>query len=266
MSNPLSSPVSDTAEFYAHFGLPDRCYLGKKLFKKHFHEHGQLNATDRKAFVEDIEHIEWRYTLKPATIHIPRHVDEIVDYTEIAVIHVTLLAEKRVTRIADVIQKTIPYPLLIVFSLDQGEGERLSLSVADKRISRADRDKLVVETAQDSGWIDLANPEPWEPAFFNDFRARAFSYQDLRAFYQDIFKRVVGLNCARHTGRYESADQKTTPTVDRLDALRRLERLDDERTELSNKLKKEKNLGTRVQLNMRVKEISDRIEAIKQTL
>ncbi|MCG7877508.1 MAG: DUF4391 domain-containing protein [Candidatus Thiodiazotropha endolucinida] len=258
--------ISNIEAFYANLGLPESCFLGKKLFKKHFYEHGQLNATDKKAFVEDVDHIEWRYTLKPATINIPRYVDETYDYTEVAVIHVALLEGKRHSRIADVIQKAIPYPLLIVFTLYQDDADQLSLSVADKRINRSDSEKLVVESTQDSGWINLASHTPWELAFLNDFKARAFSYQDLRAFYYDIVERIVGLNCAKHTGQYESAEQNRTPTVDRLEALRQLDQLDSERSELRNKLKKEKNMGTQVQLNTRVKQISDRIEAIKQTL
>ena len=39
-----------------------------------------------------------------------------------------------------------------------------------------------------------------------------------------------------------------------------------QRSKIRGKLKKEKNLGTQVQLNTRIKQIRDRIEAIKNEL
>jgi hypothetical protein len=41
-----------------------------------------------------------------------------------------------------------------------------------------------------------------------------------------------------------------------------LERLQQEKTELRNRLKKEKNMGTQVELNTQVKKLSDRINEI----
>ncbi|MGR3616592.1 MAG: DUF4391 domain-containing protein [Paracoccaceae bacterium] len=63
-----------------------------------------------------------------------------------AILQVMLTAADRHTRIASVIQKAIPYPLLIVFVC----GSRLAVSAADKRIMRGGnvrRDILTVEEA-----------------------------------------------------------------------------------------------------------------------
>jgi len=48
--------------------------------------------------------------------------------------------------------------------------------------------------------------------------------------------------------------------------LKQVEKLQQEKSEIQGKLKKEKNLGTQVQLNTRIKQIGDRIEAIKSEL
>jgi hypothetical protein len=48
--------------------------------------------------------------------------------------------------------------------------------------------------------------------------------------------------------------------------LKQVEKLYQEKSEIQGKLKKEKNLGTQVQLNTRIKMIKDRIEAIKADL
>jgi hypothetical protein len=48
----------------------------------------------------------------------------------------------------------------------------------------------------------------------------------------------------------------------RLESLQELERLQQEQMEYRNKLKKEKNMGSQVGLNIQIKKISDRIEEI----
>jgi len=262
-----ASPViQSVADFYNHLAVSDACRLEKRLYKKQFYEYGQLNATDKKAFVEDIAHIEWRYTLKPATINIPRFEDEHREYLEIAILQVTLNQGKRHKRIADIMQKAVPYPLLIVMAWAHDGGESLALNAADKRINRADSNKIVVETVYDTGWLNLARLAPWQQAFLADFQLTQFPFSNILAFYQAITQRIVALNCAQHTGRYAVAAATNGGSTNRLAALRQLDQLQQERGELRNKLSKEKNLGTQVQLNTRVKQLSDRIEATKQTL
>ncbi|WP_372837460.1 DUF4391 domain-containing protein [Phaeovulum sp.] len=253
--------IRSVEDFYENMAVSEACVLGKRIFKKQFYEHGQLGAADKKAFVEDIESIEWRFTLKPSTINIPKLEDDTHEYLEIAVLQVVLSAIERHTRIATVIQKAIPYPLLIFFV----SGTRLALSAADKRINRADANKIVVETTYDTGWIDTAAVLPVEAAFLADFRITNFSYRNLHDFYQDAVSRIIALNCGAHSGRYVTgAGEK--PKAVRLEALRQMDKLQQERVETRNKLKKEKNLGTQVGLNTRIKQLSDRIEAIRNEL
>ena len=252
-------------EFYANLAVPKSCHLGKRIFKKQFYEHGQLGATDKKAFVEDIERIEWCYTIKPSTINIPKFENESHEYLEIAILQVMLTAADRHARIASVIQKAIPYPLLIVFICDS----RLAITAADKRINRTDANKIVAEASYDTGWIDLAAPDAAQAAFLSDFRVTNFSYRNLYDFYQDAVARVIALNCAAHTGRYAmqtEADKTPKGKTERLEALRQIEKFHQERSKLRIKLKKEKNLGSQINLNTKIKQLSDRIEAARDEL
>ena len=50
---------------------------------------------------------------------------------------------------AEVVQRAIPYPLVIVFEYEQS----LDISLADKRINRADSSKLTVAHFYESGWL-----------------------------------------------------------------------------------------------------------------
>ena len=53
---------------------------------------------------------------------------------------------------------------------------------------------------------------------------------------------------------------------DRVIILNQVEKLKQEKSEIQSKMKKEKNLGTQVQLNTRIKQIKSRIEAIKNEM
>ncbi len=263
-------------DFYEKLAIPDSCYLGKRIFKKLFYENTQLNATDKKTFSNDIEAIEWRYTLKTEIINISRYEDDEREYFEVAVIEVTLKEPKRYKRIAQIIQRAIPYPLLIVFK----HGATIALSVATKRINRADREKILAEELQETHWLNLENLMDYEKGFLEKISITNFSYNNFYEFYNDLTDRITALNCAVHTGCYSlttnnTEDTKTgekggdyyaSETGNRLKRLLELERLQQEKAELRNRLKKEKNMGTQVELNTQVKKLSDRIEALKELL
>ena len=148
-------------DFFEYMAIPDSCHLGKRIYKKLFYGNAQLNATDKKAFKNDIEEIEWRYTLKPETINIQRYVDEEREYYEVAIIQVSLKETPRYKRIAQIIQRAIPYPVLIVFS----HKSAIALNIAAKRINRADSEKIMVEEFQDTAWRNLETPEEHEKEF-----------------------------------------------------------------------------------------------------
>jgi hypothetical protein len=71
---------------------------------------------------------------------------------------------------------------------------------------------------------------------------------------------------AAHSGQYAPPSVTTKPNADRLEGLRKMEKLHQERVETRNKLKKEKNLGTQVNLNTRIKQLSESIEAIRKEI
>ncbi len=95
--------------------IPSSCKVDKPIFKKQFYDNASLNSKDKELFAGVIDKIVWRYCLKPETINILPHKDKTRDYSEIEVIEVTLKEEKGLRRIAEIIMRSIPYPILLVF-------------------------------------------------------------------------------------------------------------------------------------------------------
>lgn len=130
---------------YAKMGLPDRCRLGKRVFKKLFQENAKLGVTDKKAFRDDIDTVWWQYTLKPSTIPVQPYEDGEREYLEIAVLQVDLKTQMRTGRIAEVIHRAVPYPVFLVL----GTGTDCAVSVAHKRFSLGETERTFQDFIQD---------------------------------------------------------------------------------------------------------------------
>ena len=253
----MSTPSTLIADFYARLALPQQTYLGARIYKKQLLENAELKSTDRKWVNEDIDTVEWRHTLKPATTTIPRYDDAEREYIEIALLHITLKSPTHSKRLGEVIQRAIPYPLVLVFEHDGG----LAINLADKRISRGDSSKLTVEQFFDTGWLLPDNLGQNEQEFFADFTASHCSHQHLYAFYQDLIRRVVALETARHTGQYQpsasiAADQQRQT---RLQALRELQQ---RLVNLNAALKTETQFNRKLEFNLQIKQLKQQMQQL----
>ena len=252
--------------FLRHLDIPKACELNKPVFKKLFLDNGVLNATDKKCLTDDISKVRWLYTLKPSTINIAPYSDQIREYPEVAVLQVELTSPNRVSRIAHFINRSIPYPLVLIFTLDENGKTSVAFSLADKRINQADKEKWVLEDNIHSGWIVLGDQEKAEAEFLASLKITELPFKDFWSFYQALMARVIASNCSVHIGSYTLNGSVKDKGNSRLESLRELEKLDVQRTEIANKLKKEKQMGKQVELNTKVKKINDRIAEIKASL
>ena len=250
-------------DFYQHLAIPDSCLLGKRIYKKQFYEHASLSKSDQLAFSEQIDTVEWRYTLKPTTINIPNYVDDQREYLEVAILQINLKGkaptDSQRAKLADIIQRAIPYPLILFFVHEQS----LALHMAYKRINQADNRKLTIERSYDSGWLNLDQPERHQQDFLDDFMITRCRFSHLYHCYQDLVSRIIALNCADITGQYQRSDQSEQ---DRQTALDQLRRCQQQCAQLHSELKKETQFNHKVELNMQIKQLDQQIQTLKTQL
>ncbi len=259
--------VTDFDSFLSGLAIPETCKLDKPIFKKMFLDNGALDATDKKCLKDDIDKIRWLYTLKPNTINIAPYNDSQREYPEVAVIHVGLSRPERFKRIAHFMNRSIPYPLVLLFTCDIERQASLAISLADKRINQADKEKWVIEDSIQTDWINLSDQANAETEFLASLTIRNLPFQNFWQFYQALNQRVIAINCASHSGKFSLGDTSQPTTAnDRLNMLRDLEKLEAEKSDVSNKLKKEKQMGRQVEMNTYVKDINDKIARIKGKL
>ena len=154
-------------DFLRHLDIPDACSLDKPLFKKLFMENGVLDAADKSCLKDDVSKIRWLYTLKPSTINIAPYNDDVREYPEIAILHIESNSQNRQPRIANFINRSIPYPLILLFTCNTDLAFSLSISLADKRTNQADKEKWVLEDTVHSKWITLAEQSKPEVEFLS---------------------------------------------------------------------------------------------------
>jgi len=263
----LKQTINNIQDFLTHLSIPKSCELNKPVFKKMFLDSGALNTTDKACLKEDVDKIRWLYTLKPSTINIAAYADDQRDYSEIAVLLVELASPKRIMRIAQFMQRSIPYPLVLIFTCNIEGQENLTVSLADKRINQADKEKWVVEDSIQTGWISLEEESELDCKFLNSLTISNFSYSNFLNFYKCFTERVIAINCAEHSGQFTLEDGNEVRSGDeRLVFLREIEKLHIEKSEISNRLKKIKQMGRQVELNTQIKQINDKVELLKSRI
>lgn len=251
------SQISNHKSIYDFMAIPDACQLGKRVFKKLFHENAKLGTTDKKAFREDINTITWQYTLKPSTIPIQPYKDDQREYHEVAVLHVDLKTRKRIARIAEIMHRAIPYPLLIVLAHEKV----CALSTAHKRFSQAEKGAIIAEDIIVTDWIDLSSPAPVKKDFMDSLVIAALPYTHFFAFYSALVDRLVALDCARLTGefRLESVAGRRQVRRDRLAACHDLENRIEE---FRDALKRETQFNRQVELNTQIKKFEQELKQL----
>ena len=246
---------------YEKMAIPDVCHLGKRVFKKLFHENAKLGATDKKAFREDIDVITWIYTLKPSTIPIRAYEDNQREYHEIAILQVDLKTLNRTSRIAEVIHRAIPYPLVVVFSYKTS----YALSLAHKRFSQAEKGAIVAEDFIITEWIDFSAPLPVQQAFLDSLAVSDLPHTHFFGFYSALTDRLVALDCARLTGEYHLETKATKRNV-RRDRLAVCHALEIEITGHKAAIKEETQFNRKVDLNLKIKGLEKQLQKITAEL
>src|SRR5690554_1897039 len=210
--------------FLEGLNVPNSCVLNKPLFKKMFQEHADLDSKDKKALKDDVDKIRWLYTLKPSTINIAPYIDDLRDYGELAFLHVELSNTKSAERIGHLINRAIPYPLVIFFvhsgnkgKEDAGEpdlnlrknqkaNEQLAICLADKRINKSDQTKWVIEALQLSPWLELGSKTESEQEFVSSLTLNGLPHSNFWQLYQSLMARLQALQCAEVSGRFFLVD------------------------------------------------------------
>ena len=265
------SPVIDA------LAIPIDARVDQRVPKKLLLEYGTPTAADKRQIQDGIEEMHWVAALKPTNIGIPEYRDEVREYLEIAVLTVHFRQAAKAIRIAELIHRAIPYPVLLV----SAQSETVSLSCSHKRWSQAEAGKVVLEEgypqmtqiATDNGKSDKslthlrksASSVDVSCAFLASLALPTLPCGNLFTLYQGWIDRLIGLEAASITGVYNLLDSAERSAILR-EGLETHARLLHELSTLRNQATKEKQINRRVELNMTIKKLEGKLATITSNL
>ncbi len=265
-----TSPTRETKieSLYRAMKFPESSLLNSKIAKKKLLENAQLTTANKKAIQEDIDSVIWSHTLKTSTINIASFQDFVstddgdfdLDYSEVAVLKVVLRNKTRISKINEALHRTIPYPLLIVFT--EISNSSLLLSLATKRISKADHSKLTVERFYNTDWFSGEALPNETNRFFCSLAVNKQSFVNFYEFYMGWVAQFLQLEKSRHVGVFKDKNDSTVDiqkAKEQAELLDKIALLESKLSSIKQKIKQEDQINRKVELNIKAKELKQKI-------
>lgn len=230
--------------------IPSSCNVGNTLFKKLFYENASMNVKDKEIFKYHIKKITWEYSFKPNTINIQPYKDEDREYEEVALIAIDLEDDSKYKRIAEIIQKTIPYPMILVMKCNN----KILLNVAHKRINKNDETKDTIEELIFTDWINLSHLEERDRKFIESIELSSLSYSNCYKFYCDFVDRINLYNASQYGEEIYTTDIDFNQVKLISDEINEIEK---QIIDLKSNLKKEKHFNKKMKLNIEIKKAEE---------
>lgn len=216
------------------FGFPDSTEFNKRIPKQKFYENIEVSSSLRRVFVEQIKIVYWRNKLAVSTLNIASGES----VTEIEVFEVRLtepILEETVLRQID---KEIPYHILFILTCD-GKAQAW---IGYKEAAASGNNAFKINRYYHTEWM----PE-------NELR---FSIDGLNmdADYENLVRQIAGEILQTNP------NERLKDSVERDEERRRLEK---QIAALEGKIRKEKQLNRRMEMNAELKRLKRGLERLK---
>lgn len=244
------------SEILKSLSIPKECYINKPIFKKMIRENFSLNASEKKILENDIDSIKLEYILNKSNINISQYIDEDRKYLEINFLKVEISNISKLKKIAEILQN-IPKPLIIFFVYENS----ICINISPKRLSKSANDKLVIEENYFTPWIDLDNTTDIEKEFIKSLDIQHQSFTDFLSLYTSYLDKILSFNASKFSGTLKINKQIDTKAI-----LDDISKIDIQIAELKNKIKKETNFSDKVNMNIELKKLNDKLKDLKSKL
>ena len=234
----------------AALALPDGALVDRRVPKSLLIENGAPTAADKRRIREGIEEIRWLAVLKPTTIGVAEYRDAAREYLEIAVLKLILRSGAGVGRLAELVHRAVPYPVLLITC--QGDTEEISL--AHKRWSQAEAGKTVIDGDVIAVRFLDGSDDEFTPTFSGALALNRQPRATLHALYEGWINAVQALRAARVTGVF-SIPTSVVEAADRAAALQEYRNLDIRIADLRAAAGKEKQIARQVEINLELKRL-----------
>lgn len=206
------------------FGFPATTEFGKRIPKQKFYENIDITPVLKRVFVEQIRLIYWRNKLAASTLNLA--AGEMV--TEVEVFEVRLNTPELDEAVLRQIDKEIPYHILFILTCD-GKAQAW---IGYKEVAASGSNAFKVSRYYHTEWM---------PENELQFRVDGLS---MDAVYENLVRQIAGDALSSEPG------ETIKESVERNEAKRQLEK---RIATLETKMRKEKQLNRRMEMNAELK-------------
>lgn len=246
------------AEVITALALPSAALVNQRVAKQMLADNAAATAADKRNILDSVEEIQWVAALKPSNVGVPEFRDDTRSYLEVAVLSLSVRPGAKTARLAELVHRAIPYPVLLIVHAQDG----LALSLAHIRQAHNEADKTVLE-----GESVLASL-PGDAIGHSCLQAMALARQprsNLFELYQGWIDTVMALQAAQLTGHFTASLSRKQAAVRRA-ALRQCHDLTTQIAALRKEAVKAKQLSRQVDLNMALLRLMADLTIAKQRL
>jgi hypothetical protein len=233
---------------YSFFRLSSRSILNQPVSKNMLFTQAGTGTRDKKLITNMVSSMILLFNLSPQTINLQPYKDSEREYTEIQIIEVTLLEDRSVDRIADLLMHAVPYPSLLIFRLR----DMIELYGAHQRTNHNDAALNMLEPFVKTPWLTGGSP------LFTKLDFMHFNTANCFTLYSDLLDTISVFVAEQffYTAEYPVRTPLTGETARNL--IRAVEVLDKGIAELKAKMKEETQFGAKAELNMHLQELIEK--------
>ena len=215
------------------FSFPDSTEFNKRIPKQKFYENIEVSSSLRRVFVEQIKIVYWRNKLAVSTLNIASGES----VTEIEVFEVRLTEPQLEETVLRQIDKEIPYHILFVITC---EG-KVQAWIGYKEAAVSGSNAFKVNRYYHTEWMSESELR--------------FSIDGLNmdAVYENLVRQIAGEILQTNS------NESLKDSVERDEERRRLEK---QIAALENKIRKEKQLNRRMEMNTELKRLKEELEGL----
>ncbi|MDO5851204.1 MAG: DUF4391 domain-containing protein [Methanobacteriaceae archaeon] len=237
--------------------IPKECLVNNVIPKKDFFEQN-MKTTERNLFTNNVKQIKWLYSLKEENINIKKYIDEEKEYLEIEIIQLTLKKEQKQEKITEIIQKFIPYPILLIIRYKN----RYKLSLAHKRNNKNDTEQIIItETINTNNWIKENFTKKQDEKLIQTLNIKNLNTNNFYEMYEDMINTII-----RYNATNEIKKEINKPIKEIKEITNQITQLDKKINELKKEQKKETQFNKKVEQNIEIQKLKDKKEKLEKEL
>ena len=214
------------------FNYPPKALFNRSVPKTKIYAHARPRKSVKEKFVAQVSEIVWKYKLSPQTTNLTARDG----YSEIQVFEIALRQQELGNDVLTAIDRAIPYPIIFHLVYDK----RVKSVAAYKRPAQDGTDGWVLEDYFETDWLAAEAPALPLPVAL-----------DIKSLYEQMMRAYIDLPIR--------SGESMASLVERVWLMKQYQR---ELRSLEAKMNSEKQFNRKVDLNVHIRELNQRITVL----